>query len=155
MRVSKLKSPVRARRLSPLRSTTHCTISRVFEEALFRNADTLSEGLVHEPGSGTDGGVSYTGSTMLTIDLRRLGDEARAEFVQVDRERLFSALDGSMRVRLRAMRLAMAEAARRCTSGVLGTAQIETRLRLEGDLLHIDVDVEAPVQQISDQQQEG
>ena len=47
-----------------------------------------------------------------------------------------------MRVRLRALRLARAEAARRVPDRMLGTAYIDTTVRMTERQLHIDVDLE-------------
>ena len=80
---------------------------------------------------------------MISIDLERLEPWFRGGLDARVLERLTQAVDGSVRVRLRAMRLARAEAARRVPNRLLGTAHVETRIRLSGRQLHIDVDLEA------------
>lgn len=108
-----------------------CVLGPRGEEELFRVADVLSEGRVHEG--------SFFGSTLITIELARLGiadDEGAA--------RLFRAVERSVRVRLRAMRVAQADAARRLPARRVGTAVVSTRIRLEAMRLLVDVDLELP-----------
>lgn len=99
------------------------------EEELFYVADVLSEGRVS--------GASFFGSTLVTIDLARLGLAHEAD-------RVLGAVERSVRVRLRAMRLAQADAARRLPDRRFGTATVQTRIRLEGARLLLDVDLELP-----------
>jgi hypothetical protein len=63
---------------------------------------------------------------------------------------LHLAVEGSMRVRLRLMRWARAEAARRVPSHMLEMATTETRVRLDENELHIDVDLEVPLEVLSE-----
>jgi hypothetical protein len=88
-------------------------------------------------------GASFFGTTIITFDvadarkwLRGLdGDDGPAL--------LLALVEGSVRVRMRAMRLACAEAARRVPGHDLGTARVEIRVRREDDKMHVDVDLEA------------
>lgn len=130
----------RAALSQPIRGTA--TLSRALEEELFRCAEVLSEGSCR---SGDQGGGTYFGSTMISVDLERLRKVMRGRFDLEERRVLASAIDGSVRVRLRAMRLARAEAARRIPDRALGTVCVETRVRLTDRQLHIDVDLEASV----------
>lgn len=136
-----LKPPTRVRASRGLRRRPASSLSRALEEALFREAEVLSEGYSRHVGRGR----VYTGSTMITVDLAALPER----FVELrdasGRSGLLQALEGSVRVRLRAMRLGCAEVARRVAEPLLGTAQVETRIHLTGDRLHIDVDLEVPV----------
>jgi hypothetical protein len=116
-------------------------LSRAFEEELFRAAEILSEGGCREGIRGS--GERYFGSSTISIDLERLRPWFRGGLDAAAVERLAQAVDGSVRVRLRAMRLARAEAVRRVPNRLLGTAHVETRIRLSGRQLHIDVDLEA------------
>ncbi|MFW5921439.1 MAG: hypothetical protein ACOCUS_06325, partial [Polyangiales bacterium] len=79
------------------------------------------------------------------FDLVALGERWRGPLDEAARARLLRAVQGSVRVRLRAMRLACAEVARRLPDRPLGTAQVETRARIVGDKLHVDVDLEVPI----------
>ena len=126
-----LKPPVRIRPQSLLKRIELNVLGPRAEEELFRLAEVMSEGSVHDS--------SFFGSTLITIDLERLGitsEEACA--------RLFAATERSVRVRLRAMRLAQADATRRLPDKRLGTASVETKMRMEGTRLLIDVDLELP-----------
>ena len=137
----KLKPLAKATRGQVLVGRKGQAVSRAFEEELFRRADILSEG-----GSrSAPGGDTYFGSTMISFDLDRVTKQWRGDFDESARRQLADAVDGSVRMRLRAMRLACAEAARREPSRVLGTALTEIRVRLSGNQLHIDVDLEVPL----------
>jgi hypothetical protein len=100
-------------------------------------AEVLSEGRL--------AGRVFFGSTLVTIDLEKVAPQFRGEEGAADRERLLTAASGSVRVRLRAMRVACADVARRHPDRQLGTASVETRFRLEGSLLLVDVDLEMPI----------
>jgi hypothetical protein len=112
-------------------------LSRHGEEELFRVAEVLSEG------GERDG--AYFGSTMITFRFERLRAAWRGSLDADEGERLRRAVDGSAGVRLRAMRIAREEVARRLPDRSLGMACFETRITLHSDALHIDLDVEVPV----------
>lgn len=152
MRSKKLKPLVRARRVQPVRDRSGRCLSRELEALLFRQAQVLSEGYCRSTGGGER---VYYGSTMITVDLAALPAGHGVDFRAVSAEALCSIVEGSVRVRLRAMRLARAEVARRSPDDTLGTALVETQVRLEDSLLHIDVDLEVPILQVGDQSNEG
>lgn len=140
-RVRALKPLVRVRPGALLRERTGYALGARTVDELFRVADVLSEGALNE---GT-----FFGTTLVTIDLGRAlpsldlaGDAALCA-------RIVDAIGGSVRVRLRALRLAEEDLARRFPDRALGTARTETRFRVEGVVLHIDMDLEAPVGQSS------
>lgn len=135
----RLKPLARAQRVPALIHRSSTSISRTLEEQLFRSAEVLSEGGCRALRGQHD---SYFGSTMISIDLERLQPLFRGGLDESTCRALAEAVDGSIRVRLRAMRLARAEAARRAPERVLGTAYTETRVRLTGRQLHIDIDLE-------------
>lgn len=136
----KLKPLVRATRVAPFcHRGGDVTLSRALEEELFRSAEILSEGGCRSGGAQVD---SYFGSTMISIELERLRSWFRGGLDARARHLLFEAVDGSVRVRLRALRLARAEAARRVPDRMLGTAYIDTTVRMTERQLHIDVDLE-------------
>jgi hypothetical protein len=136
----KLKPLARATRTPALyRRGGEIILSRPFEEELFRSPEVLSEGGCR---GGRGQGDSYFGSTMISIELERLRVWFRSGLDERTRRLLLETIDGSVRVRLRAMRLARAEAARRVPDRALGTAYIETKVRLTEHQLHIDVDLE-------------
>lgn len=118
----------------------HSVLSRGVEEAIFRHAEVMSEGSLREAG---DAG-SYFGSTMITVDLDALRSCYRGSLDGPGRERLRDLVDGSVRMRLRAMRIACAEVVRRAPDRPFGTAQVETQVRVVRGKLHLDVDLEVP-----------
>ncbi len=120
----------------------YTAISRSLEEELFASAQVLSEGGCR---TGADGNDNYFGSTMITFDLARVRRYWRGPFDEHARNRFVDAIQGSVRVHLRAMRLAYAEVARRVSDKPIGTALIETRMRLTGESLYLDIDLEVPV----------
>lgn len=138
----RLKPLARATRSSILATHSSTALGRELEQALFANAEVLSEGGCR---TAPEGHESYFGSTMISIPLKSLakmtrGDLDRAACLQLER-----AVSGSVRVRLRAMRIARAEVLRRVPHRVLGTVQVETCVRLTPDHLYIDVDLEVPL----------
>jgi hypothetical protein len=132
-----LKPPVRVRSGAILRARDGYALGPRAEEEVFRLADVMSEGRLD--------GAAFYGSTLLTIDLERVAPELRGPTGEGERLRLLEAAAGSVRVRLRAMRVAFADVARRYPDRDLGTATVETSMRLEGTRLLIDVDLEVPV----------
>ena len=134
----RIKGLAKATRGARLVVTPHQSLSREGEEWLFTHAEILSEG------GPRDGDGAYYGSTMITIDLEALSEHWRGSFDATERARLAQAVEGSVRVRLRAMRLAVREAQRRLADRRFGRASVETRVRLVGLKLHVDVDVELP-----------
>lgn len=116
-------------------------ISRLMEEQMFRDADVLSEGELRR----LDGHESYFGSTMIAFDLTRLTGYVQGTLSTDGHQQLLRAMEGSVRMKIRAMRIARAEVGRRVPDRALGTAQIETRARLSSTHLHMDVDLEVPV----------
>lgn len=143
MQKGKLKPLVRATRmLGVSRHKRGVTLSPSLEEELFRVADVLSEGSCR---GGATQGDSYFGSTMISVELDRLRSWFRGGLDAEARRALYQAVDGSVRVRLRALRLARAEAARRLPNRALGTAYIDTTVRITEQQLHIDVDLEVPL----------
>jgi hypothetical protein len=139
---SKLKPLARAERSAALQRRTAVHLTRSLEESLFREADVLSEGSVRQ---SSPSAATYFGSTMIRIRIAPLLARARPLTDARQRAELMHAIEGSVRIRLRAMRLARAEASRRVQHSVMGTAMCEIRVRDMGDELHIDVDLEVPV----------
>jgi hypothetical protein len=137
-----IKGPVRATRSAFIVSRSVSYLSRGAEEALLGELEVISEGQERLVGAGER---RYFGSTMITIDLERVQKRWRGQFDAVVVAELVRLVAGSVRVRLRATRIACAEAARRTSERPLGTAQVESHVRIHGRTLHIDVDLEVPV----------
>lgn len=136
-----IRGPVKARRAGTTQIGGHEVLHREAEERLFQSPEVMSEGTVRT----VPDGACWFGSTMITVGLADLAPHWRGPLDDEARARLVTALDGSVRVHLRAMRLACAEVARRLPDRPLGTAQVDTRVRIVGDQLHLDVDVEVPL----------
>jgi hypothetical protein len=117
-------------------------LSRGAEEALFRSAEVLSEGSLQVFKSGER---RYFGSTMITFDLARLAEHWRGPFEADQQAELARLVEGSVRMRVRATRMACAEVARRVTERPLGSATVETRVRVSGNTLQMDIDLECGV----------
>ncbi|MCG8554287.1 MAG: hypothetical protein MJD61_03220 [Proteobacteria bacterium] len=139
--VAQLKPPVRARGAALHGRPRQETVSSCLEEALLAGAKVLSEGSCR----GGEGQEVYYGSTMITCELNGLRPHWRGLESDAEQQRLVAALSRSLRLRVHAMRLARAEAARRLPHRVLGAAEVETQLRLSGGQLQIDVDLEVEV----------
>lgn len=138
----KLKPLARALRARVITRPAVLALSREVEEQLFRNAHVLSEGFCRDAERGHE---SYCGSTMISVSWASLAPFVRGGLDQHACEQIVTAASGSVRLRLRAMRIARAEVARRVPDRMLGTAQVETRVRSTRDQLHIDVDLEVPL----------
>ncbi|MEO0322832.1 MAG: hypothetical protein AAF447_07730 [Myxococcota bacterium] len=132
----------RARRGGLRRAGAHLVLDRVAVELIFALAERMSEGTLREDGPG---GPRYDGSTMLTVDLERLAPHWREALDGAGRERLIRAAEGSVRLRLRAMRLARADVAHRLPGCALGPVVAATSVRIVDAQLHLDVDLEVPL----------
>ena len=136
-----MKPLARATRLQVLRRTRGAAIGRLLEEDLLRGADVMSEGACKRG----DDAPCYFGSTTIRVPLERMATHWRGTFDERAKRRLAHTLEGSVRVRLRVMRLALREAERRVGPQQLGTARVEIRMQVVEHRLHIEVDLEAPL----------
>ena len=132
----------RATRVSGVRRRQQAVLTRDAEACLFEHARVLTEGQLRENSEG----YGYDGSTMVTFDLRPLADLWRGTFDEAARRELLDLVQGSVRVRIRVLRIARREASRRLVGYRLGTMRSDTQVRLEGSSLLLDVDFEAEVQ---------
>lgn len=135
-----LKPPVRAHRIRAFRTTERAALTGQAIEELFRVAEVLTEG-------GLDGSAEprWYGSIMITFDLSRLSRRCRGLEDPAELDRLIDAVESSVRVRIRAHRMACGEVYRRFPDRAVGTAQIESSFSRDGNLLLLDIDLEAPV----------
>ena len=133
-----LKGLARATRGGRLVERRRVALSREAEEALFRVVSVMSEGTLDDEGV-------FFGSTMITFDLDALARQWRGALDAHERERLLRAVEGSVRVRLRALRIARAQAQQHVGGRTLSTAHTEMRMTLRGNRLHLDVDLEVEV----------
>lgn len=134
----RLKPPARARRPLAFLRTEHVALTRLAIESLFGGAEVLAEG-------GLDDDERWYGSVMITFDLDRVRRRCRGLDEESALDRLVEAVEGSVRVRVRAHRIACNEVYRRYPDRPVGTAIIESSFRREGARLLMDIDVEVPV----------
>ncbi|MCA9580976.1 MAG: hypothetical protein KC416_04230 [Myxococcales bacterium] len=132
----KLKGVARATRLPLLQIKGYEILSRGAEDWIFREAEVLSEGRME--------GDHYQGSTMITADFTRAEAIFRGPPTVEDLERLAAAARYSVRVHLRAIRLAKAEAYRRFPERHLGEATVAVDVQVRRGKLQIDVDLDIP-----------
>jgi hypothetical protein len=135
---SRLKPLVKSSRRQFLAQRKLAVLASGAEEVLFRHADVISEGSTRV----MKGTSTYFGSTMIAVSFDRLARETKHPLTGPYRAELVHAIEGSVRVRLRAMRLARAEAVRRVDDALLGTARCDLRVSDAGKHLRIDVDLE-------------
>lgn len=138
--VGRLRGLAWARRSRGLVNRHGEALSVALEHELFRHAEIFSEGEAH-------GGRArvFFGSTMITVDLEGLAKVWRGRFDADARARLVRAVEGSVRVRVRVMRIARADVERRLSGESIGKMIFESRVRADETRLYLDVDVEAPV----------
>ena len=139
MPASRLKPLVKSSRPPYLSKRQQVVLSRGLEEAMFRHADVISEGSAR---ALPKGGSTYFGSTMIAIAFERLERDTHQKFTRHARAELVYIVEGSVRVRLRCMRLARSEAARRVNDALLGKVMCDVRVHDDGKHLRIDVDLE-------------
>jgi hypothetical protein len=109
-------------------------------EILFQRAQVLSEGRRSQSPSA---GAAFFGSTMLTLDLAELTDVVRDSADETTAKRLAALMEDDARVQKRVRQIA-AQEAERLAGGPTGARAVEIRLRTEGAIVYIDVDVESP-----------
>jgi hypothetical protein len=109
-------------------------------EILFQRARVLSEG---RRSASPSAGEAFFGSTMLTIDLADLTDIVRDAADAATAQRLAGLIKDDTRVQKRVRQIAAQEAER--LAGGPARA-VEVRLRTDGAVVYIDVDVEGPPQ---------
>lgn len=128
----------KARRSSLIRSRGGEALTREAEELLFALSERMTEGELSRRGDDE----SWFGTTMFTVALDELARGLRGV---LDPEALVRVVQGSVRVRLRAMRLACADVAHRHPDRAFGRAVVETQARVVGTCLQIDVDLHWPL----------
>ncbi len=130
--------------LRPLRAPRGSWLTREAEERFFEAAEVLLEGGVRR---GEEGEERWVGSAMLTVPLERwLGPVPAVRRGDREVAAWVAALDGSVRVHLKAMRLACAQVAHRVPKRSLGRAQVAIRARHDAGRILLDVDLEVPLE---------
>src|SRR5258705_6066417 len=109
-------------------------------EILFQRAQILSEGRRSDSPTAGD---AFFGSTMLTINLAECSDVVRDPADASTAQRLALLMQEDARVQKRVRQIA-AQEAERIAGAPSGARAVEVRLRTEGAVVYIDVDVESP-----------
>jgi hypothetical protein len=117
-------------------------LSASMVEILMARAKVLSEGRRAQSRSS---GAAFFGSTMLTIDLAQCAEVVRERCDPALARRLAALMASDGRVIRRAQALAEREA-NRLAGVTLRTRASDVRVRAQGALIYIDVDVEGPPQ---------
>jgi hypothetical protein len=133
------KPMVRALRVTLFEREVRERLSAAAVDILLDRAKVLSEG--RRAASSTSG--AFFGSTMLTIDLTSCADVVRERCDAPQARRLAAFMAEDPRVLKRAQRTAEREA-ERLAGARIRTRAADVRVRAQGVLLCIDVDVEGP-----------
>ncbi len=128
-----------AHRLSLFRREIRVSISPVAFEMLLRKASRISEGQIAPGGR-------YFGSTMLTIDLRQAEDQVRDACDKATAHRLVQLLEQEEHTLKQVKALALKEALN-IAGCPLDCLELDLRIRTEGAVIYIDIDVEGQAQQ--------
>jgi len=138
MEASSLKKAVKV----PLaQALSGLTLSSFSDGALYASSRVLSEGTVV---AGEGGGRVYSGSTMVSVTLGG-GGEQKLDRGPLSDDDLLSAVRRSIGFRVRLLRLARAEAERRCAPFLVREMRAEPVFRIDGGVLFVDIDVECPL----------
>jgi hypothetical protein len=127
-----------ARRVSLFQREIRVRLSSAAIEILFDAASVLSEGQV-------DGDALFA-STMVTIDLARAADLVSDPCDETSTRQVAELVAADERVLDRARDIAYREA-RRLSDAPFGQAQIDVRARHAGVQLHLDMDIEAVLEE--------
>jgi hypothetical protein len=134
-------SPKKAVKVPLAQALNGLALSSFTDGALYARSSVLSEGAIVD---GDDGERVYGGSTMVSVDLRGGADQPFDPGPLTDDE-LLGAVRRSIGFRLRLLRLARAEAERRCAPLLVREMRTEPAFRIEGGVLFVDIDVECPL----------
>jgi hypothetical protein len=135
-----LKPMARALKVSLYEREVRVRLSGPAIEILLGRARVLAEGRRAESPSA---GEAFFGSIMLTIDLRVLDGDVRESCDPGTAARVAEMMAADARVLKRVRQLAEREAAR-LAGAPIRVHSADVRLRAEGALIYVDVDVEGP-----------
>lgn len=107
-------------------------------EILLERARVLSEG---QRSAAPTAARAYFGSTMITVDVAALGDLVRDACDARSAARVAELIQGDARVTRRVQKIAEREA-QRLADGAVRARAGEVRVRCQGTLVYLDVDVE-------------
>jgi len=134
-------SPKKAVKLPLAQALNGLTLSSFTDGALYASSRVLSEGTVVD---GDGGERVYAGSTMISVHLRG-GVGQILDAGPLSDEELLGAVRRSIGFRLRLLRLARAEAERRCAPLLVREMRTEPAFRIDDGVLFVDIDVECPL----------
>ncbi len=125
---------VMARRASLFQREIRVSLSSAAAELLVEKAQVLSEGQVEDQ--------RFYGSTMMSLDLRRLETDVSDQVSAETTTRFSSLAAADKRLQKQTRELAVAEAERLCREPIRD-AQVDVNVRADGPHLYIDMDIEA------------
>ena len=132
------KPMARAARVTLFEREVREKLSVAAIEILVERANILSEG---KRSSAPTAKARYFGSTMITVDVAALGELVREICDARAAARVAELIRGDARVSRRVHRIAAREA-ERLAGGPIRVRSGEVRVRAQGTLVHLDVDVE-------------
>jgi len=109
-------------------------------EILFQRARVISEG---KRASAPTAKAAFFGSTMLTLDLAELSDLVRDPPDAATAGKLAAMMEGDARVKARIRQIAAREA-ERLAGGPCQARAVDVRVRSDGAVVFVDIDVEGP-----------
>jgi hypothetical protein len=132
------KPMARAERVTLFEREVRERLSLAAIEILLERAKVLSEG---RRANAPTAQQAYFGSTMMTLDVAALGDAVRDPLDARAAARVAELIRGDARVTRRVQRIAEREA-QRLAQGPTRARAAEVRVRAQGTLIYLDVDVE-------------
>lgn len=132
------KPMARAARVTLFEREVREKLSVAAIEILVERARILSEG---KRAAAPTAKSRYFGSTMITVDVATLGELVREPCDARAAARVAELIRGDGRVSRRVQRIAAREA-ERLAGGPIRVRSSEVRVRTQGTLVHLDVDVE-------------
>jgi hypothetical protein len=133
-----LRPMAQVRRISLIEREVRETLSRAALDAVFAHADVISEGESHSEAGKT----IFLGSTMLTCDLAATSEILREPPDDGTARRLAALLAGEKTLERRIEAVVRREV-ERITGRAPKKVRGETRIRVQGTRVFLDVDVEA------------
>jgi hypothetical protein len=131
------KPMARAERVTLFEREVRERLSLAAIEILLERAKVLSEG---RRANSPTAKQAYFGSTMMTLDVAALGDVVRDPLDVRAAARVAELIRGDARVTRRVQRLAEREA-QRLAAGPTRARAADVRVRAQGTLIYLDVDV--------------
>jgi hypothetical protein len=132
------KPMARAERVTLFEREIREKLSLAAIEILLSRAKVLSEGQRSQSATAQQ---AWFGSTMLTLDVAALGDVVRDAVDARAAARVADLIRGDARVTRRVQRIAEREA-QRLADGPVRAKAADVRVRAQGTLIYLDVDVE-------------